>query len=121
MKIRFANVVLIIAILVSSWITYDTLVSLSAHETQPDYDALIDKALDYRIANEHGKAARILKPLSEKGIARAQLYMAASYYHGHGVEKDYKKAKQLFLELKEKGYESRIVDTYLNLLGMVED
>lgn len=110
------NIILVIAIIISLWIVYNTLASKKIN----DADALVDQALDYNLDGQYKKAVDILTPLAEKGISRAQLYMAVAYYHGNGVNKNYAKAKEIFFHLQDKQYETKIVATYLNLLGMME-
>lgn len=82
-----------------------------------DRDAEIDLALGYAVNGNHLDAVKILQPLAEQGVVRAQLYLATAYYHGNGVSQDREKARQLFLRLQAANYEPHIVGTYLNLLG----
>ena len=84
---------------------------------QQNYDKEVDRALQFSLEGKYFEAANILIPLAEKGFDRAQLYLAVAYYHGHGVDRNKKKAEQLFFELQRKNYEPGIVHTYLNLLG----
>ena len=86
----------------------------SLHE---NYDKDVDRALQFSLEGKYYEAAHILIPLAQTGFDRAQLYLAVAYYHGHGVDRDKKKAEQLFFELQRKNYEPGIVHTYLNLLG----
>ncbi len=82
-----------------------------------NYDKEVDRALQFSLEGNYYEAVKILIPLAQKGFDRAQLYLAVAYYHGHGVDRDKKKAEQLFFELQRKNYEPGIVHTYLNLLG----
>jgi TPR repeat protein len=82
-----------------------------------NYDKEVDRALQFSLEGKYSESANILIPLAETGFDRAQLYLAVAYYHGHGVDRDKKKAEQLFFELQRKNYEPGIVHTYLNLLG----
>jgi len=82
-----------------------------------DVDAQIDAALQHNLNGHYLESTKILTPLAEKGIPRAQLYLGVAYYHGHGVKKDYHKATELFFKLQSVDYEPGIVNTYLNLLG----
>ena len=84
---------------------------------QQDLDKEVDRALQFSLEGKYYEAANILIPLAQKGFDRAQLYLAVAYYHGHGVERDKKKAEQLFFDLQRKNFEPGIVHTYLNLLG----
>lgn len=86
---------------------------------QVDYDNEVDRALQFSLEGKYFESAQILIPLAKKGFDRAQLYLAVAYYHGHGVERDKKKAEQLFFELQRKNFEPGIVHTYLNLLGSI--
>ena len=86
---------------------------------QSDYDKEVDRALQFSLEGKYYDSAQILIPLAKKGFDRAQLYLAVAYYHGHGVERDKKKAEQLFFELQRKNFEPGIVHTYLNLLGSI--
>ena len=80
-------------------------------------DDEVDQALQYSLEGKYYDAANILIPLAQTGFNRAQLYLAVAYYHGNGVDRDRKKAEQMFFELRSKDYEPGIVNTYLNLLG----
>ena len=80
-------------------------------------DDEVDQALQYSLEGKYYDAANILIPLAQNGFSRAQLYLAVAYYHGHGVDRDRKKAEKMFFELRGKNYEPGIVNTYLNLLG----
>lgn len=82
-----------------------------------DFDREVDRALQYSLEGKYYEAANILIPLAQKGFSRAQLYLAVAYYHGHGVDRDHKKAAEIFFTLQKKQYEPGIVGTYLNLLG----
>lgn len=82
-----------------------------------NYDSEVDRALQFSLEGKYFESANILIPLAQKGFSRAQLYLAVAYYHGHGVNRDRKKAEQLFFQLQNKNYEPGIVHTYLNLLG----
>jgi TPR repeat protein len=88
-------------------------------DVQARYDKEVDRALQFSLEGKYYEAAQILIPLAKKGFDRAQLYLAVAYYHGHGVDRDKKKAEQLFFELERKQYEPGIVHTYLNLLGSI--
>jgi TPR repeat protein len=88
-------------------------------DMQARYDKEVDRALQFSLEGKYYDAAQILIPLAKKGFDRAQLYLAVAYYHGHGVDRDKKKAEQLFFELERKQYEPGIVHTYLNLLGSI--
>ena len=79
-------------------------------------DGAIDEALEFSLNGSYDKSFPILKYLAEKNVTRAKLYLAVAYYHGQGTERDRNKAKALFLELQEKGYEPGIVNTYLSLI-----
>jgi len=83
-------------------------------------DILIDKALGLSIDGQYEEAFTILKPLADKDVTRAQLYLAVAYYHGNGVRRDIPKALMLFLNLQDKDYEPGIVNTYLNLIGSLQ-
>ena len=89
----------------------------AADSLQENYDKEVDRALQFSLEGKYYESAQILIPLANKGFDRAQLYLAVAYYHGHGVDRDKKKAEQLFFELQRKNYEPGIVYTYLNLLG----
>ena len=92
----------------------------STPDIAPDNDVLIDKALDLSVNGYYDQAFAILKPLADKDVTRAKLYLGVAYYHGNGVQRDIKKAKSLFLELNQKQYEPGIVNTYLNMIGSRE-
>lgn len=83
-------------------------------------DALIDKALGLSVNGYYEEAFTILKPLADKGVTRAKLYLAVAYYHGNGVTRDIPKALMLFMDLQDKNYEPGIVNTYLNLIGSLQ-
>lgn len=85
-----------------------------------DNDALIDKALGLSVEGYYEEAFTILKPLADKDVTRAKLYLAVAYYHGNGVPRDISKALMLFLDLQDKNYEPGIVNTYLNLIGSLQ-
>lgn len=82
----------------------------------PSVDDQIDAALQYSLDGQYFESIKILAPLAEKDIPRAQLYLGVAYYHGNGVKKNPEKAKAIFLRLKEINYEPGIVNTYLNFL-----
>ena len=126
----FRYLVLLTALLFASWVgahMYYKSGMASANASQatnsitvtvnPQYDQLVDQALQYSLDGKYYEAANILIPLAQKDFSRAQLYLAVAYYHGHGVQRDLNKSKQLFFILQEKNYEQGIVNTYLNLLG----
>jgi len=94
--------------------------SKSPAENNIDNDALIDKALGLSVDGYYEDAFAILKPLADKDITRAKLYLAVAYYHGNGTSRDIPKALMLFLELQDKNYEPGIVNTYLNLIGSLQ-
>jgi TPR repeat protein len=83
-------------------------------------DKLIDQALGLSLDGRYEEAFNILKPLADKDVARAKLYLAVAYYHGNGVPRDIPKALMLFLELQDKNFEPGIVNTYLNLIGSLQ-
>jgi TPR repeat protein len=85
-----------------------------------DNDALIDKALGLSVDGYYEEAFTILKPLADKDVTRAKLYLAVAYYHGNGAPRDIPKALMLFLDLQDKNYEPGIVNTYLNLIGSLQ-
>ena len=85
-----------------------------------NYDALIDNALELSVNGYYDEAFTILKPLADKDVTRAKLYLAVAYYHGNGAPRDIPKALMLFLELQDKHYEPGIVNTYLNLIGSLQ-
>ncbi|WP_455209886.1 hypothetical protein [Kaarinaea lacus] len=91
--------------------------TLHEKSLRENYDQEVDRALQFSLEGKYFEAANILIPLAKKGFDRAQLYLAVAYYHGHGVDRDKKKAEQLFFELQRKNFEPGIVHTYLNLLG----
>lgn len=93
---------------------------LSDRNSISNSDELIDKALGLSLDGRYNEAFEILKPLSDKDVTRAQLYLATAYYHGNGVKRDIPKALHLFLELQDKNYEPGIVNTYLNLIGSLQ-
>lgn len=93
---------------------------LSDRNSDSKNDELIDKALGLSLDGYYEEAFNILKPLSDKGVTRAQLYLATAYYHGNGVQKDLPKALFLLLELQDKNYEPGIVNTYLNLISSLK-
>jgi TPR repeat protein len=93
---------------------------LLAVDDMSRYDALIDNALQYSIDGNHIEAVKILKPLADHGVLRAQLYMGVAYYHGNGIKKDWQKAQDIFFQLQSQHYEMGIVNTYLNLLGSLQ-
>jgi len=82
-------------------------------------DEQIDRALGYSINGNHAQSVRLLTPLAEKGVDRAKLYLGVAYYHGNGVNRNTKKAQELFFELQKTHYEPGIVNTYLNLIGSI--
>ena len=83
-------------------------------------DELIDKALGLSVNGYYEEAFTILKPLADKDVTRAKLYLAVAYYHGNGVPRDIPKALMLFLDLQDANYEPGIVNTYLNLIGSLQ-
>ncbi|MCI0507405.1 MAG: hypothetical protein L0Z73_15030 [Gammaproteobacteria bacterium] len=85
-----------------------------------DSDKLIDLALGLSLDGYYDEAFSILKPLADKDVTRAKLYLAVAYYHGNGVPRDIPKALMLFLELQDKNFEPGIVNTYLNLIGSLQ-
>jgi TPR repeat protein len=91
--------------------------ALKGSALRQSYDQEVDRALQFSLEGKYYESANILIPLAKKGYDRAQLYLAVAYYHGHGVDRDKKKAEQLFFELQRKNFEPGIVHTYLNLLG----
>lgn len=91
--------------------------SILPRELQQEYDKQVDRALQFSLEGKYYESAQILFPLAQTGFDRAQLYLAVAYYHGHGVQRNKKKAEQLFFQLQRKNYEPGIVHTYLNLLG----
>ena len=93
---------------------------LSDRNSDAKSDELIDKALGLSVDGYYDEAFNILKPLSDEGVTRAQLYLATAYYHGHGVKRDLPKALFLLLELQDKNYEPGIVNTYLNLISSLK-
>lgn len=115
-------IVLLIGIFVtSSALSYAFLSqSESFISNNVDDDALIDKALGLSVDGYYEEAFAILKPLADKDITRAKLYLAVAYYHGNGVPRDIPKALMLFLDLQDKNYEPGIVNTYLNLIGSMQ-
>ena len=82
----------------------------------PSVDDQIDAALQYSLDGQYLESIKILAPLAERDIPRAQLYLGVAFYHGNGVEKNPEKAREIFMRLKEINYESGIVNTYLNFL-----
>ena len=60
-----------------------------------------------RVYKEDAVAAvRILLPLAEKGMARAQDFIALLYYRGDGVDTDAKKAAEWYRKAAEQGFGS---------------
>ena len=82
----------------------------------PSVDDQIDAALQYSLDGKYIESFKILAPLAEKQIPRAQLYLGVAYYHGNGVDRNPEKAREIFMHLKELNYEPGIVNTYLNFL-----
>jgi TPR repeat protein len=82
-----------------------------------DVDQQIDDALQYSLNGRYQESVAILKPLATQGVTRAKLYLAVAYYHGHGVKRNREKAKQMFYDLQELGYEPGIVGTYLTIIA----
>lgn len=62
----------------------------------------LEKGRDAIRAGEYKKALRLLKPLAEKGIARAQNALGILYREGWGVKQDYKKALKWFRNAAEQ-------------------
>jgi TPR repeat protein len=83
---------------------------------QSKIDPAIDQALEFSLQGAYDKSFILFNHLASRGITRAKLYLAVAYYHGQGTEVNKLKAKEIFMGLKNEGYESGIVDTYLNLL-----
>lgn len=110
-------VVIFVVFVASSAFSYTI---LSDRNSIANSDILIDEALGLSLDGRYREAFEILEPLSNKGVTRAQLYLATAYYHGNGVKRDIPKALHLFLELQDKNYEPGIVNTYLNLIGSLE-
>ena len=65
-------------------------------------DPLADAARAYDVKN-YSKAARLYKPLAQKGNARAQFWLGALYYNGEGINKDLKEAEKWFRLSAEQG------------------
>lgn len=110
-------VVIFVVFIASSAFSY-TMLSDSRSEARSD--ELIDKALGLSLDGYYEDAFNILKPLADKGVTRAQLYLATAYYHGHGVKRNLPKSLFLLLELQDKNYEPGIVNTYLNLISSLK-
>ncbi|NOZ51735.1 MAG: SEL1-like repeat protein [Gammaproteobacteria bacterium] len=107
----------LVSLLLVSWAIGYILIPTKNQPAGSDVNAKIDAALQYNLNGNYIESVKILYPLAEKEIPRAQLYLGVAYYHGHGVNRDYDKAKALFFKLQNTNYEPSIVNTYLNLLG----
>lgn len=111
-------VVVIFVVFIASTAFSYTMLSDRKPDTRSD--ELIDKALGLSLDGYYKEAFDILKPLSDNGVTRAQLYLATAYYHGNGVPRNLPKALFLLLELQDKNYEPGIVNTYLNLISSLK-
>lgn len=63
-----------------------------------------DEAFGAYDRKEYAKAARLLGPLADQGITKAQVRMAWLFSQGEGVAKDQGKAFKLYLSAAEKGH-----------------
>ncbi|MGD8572340.1 MAG: hypothetical protein PVH98_07735 [Gammaproteobacteria bacterium] len=118
-SLRFV-IVIVGVFLASSALSFVVFSESPQQTAPPDSDKLIDKALGLSLDGHYEKAFEILKPLADKDVTRAQLYLAVAYYHGNGVKRNIPKALRLFLDLEDKNYEPGIVNTYLNLIGSLQ-
>ena len=117
--VRF--IVVIIGVFLASSALSFVLFSKQQPTTNPvQNDQLIDKALGLSLDGHYKQAFDILKPLADRDVSRAKLYLAVAYYHGNGVPRDIPKALRLFMDLQDKHYEPGIVNTYLNLIGSLQ-
>lgn len=72
----------------------------------------------------HAKAAKLYKPLAEKGNAVAQFKLASMYYSGKGVTKNFKQAFKLYRLSAEQGHtvaQSNLATMYYRGDGVPQD
>jgi len=113
------SILIVIVLAISSYSTYAIYNKTETTLDYTQYDESIDAGLELTINGNHSEAFVVFFPLAEKGVPRAKLYLAVSYYHGRGVERDVDVAKNLFFELQQESYEPHIISTYLNLINSI--
>lgn len=80
-----------------------TCISLFVLAGQAKADSLPD-ALRAFDAGNYAEAAKLFRPLAEKGNAEAQFKLATMYYNGNGVPRNYKEAAKLYRLSAEQGH-----------------
>jgi TPR repeat protein len=87
-------------------------------------DTRFDEGVKAYAAKQYNLAMTRLKPLAERGDARAQSYLGNMYESGRGVERDYGEALRWFLMAAEQGdsySESQLADLYDKGRGVARD
>ena len=81
---------------------------LSKSAGQRYVEAMCDLGLQILQDTESGRkmeiAIKCLDAAAKKGYVRAQYYLAACYYYGHGVKQDYRTAVQWFHAAATQGH-----------------
>ena len=62
-----------------------------------------DDAVSALMRDDYALAARLFRPLAEKGHAGAQSFLGILYAHGEGVPQDYQVAEQWYRRAAEQG------------------
>lgn len=89
--------------------------------------AIADPLSDAQRAFDEGsyiKAAKLFRPLAEKGNAMAQFKLATMYYNGKGVTKNFKEALRLYRISAEQGHvvaQSNLATMYYRGDGVPKD
>lgn len=86
-------------------------------------DSLSDALRAFDEGN-HAKAAKLFKPLAEKGNAVAQFKLATMYYNGKGVSQNHKTAAKLYRLSAEQGHvvaQSNLATMYYRGEGVPKD
>jgi TPR repeat protein/transglutaminase-like putative cysteine protease len=87
-------------------------------------NARFDEGVKAYAAKQYNLAMTRLRPLAERGDARAQSYLGNMYESGRGVERDYGEALRWFLLAAEQGdaySESELADLYDKGHGVARD
>lgn len=67
-------------------------------------ERLIDQAIDLSNRSEFDRSNRLLRPLAEKGVPRAQFDLGVSYANGQGVAKDDAQAIEWYSKAADQGF-----------------
>ena len=91
--------------------------------SQANADSLSDALRAFEEGN-HAKAAKLFKPLADKGNTEAQFKLATLYYSGKGVPQNYMKAAKLYRLSAEQGHvvaQSNLATMYYRGEGVPKD